>query len=90
MNIMLTKINFWLIFGFLAQFIFFLRFFIQWIYSEKAKKSIIPILFWYLSIIGSTMILIYAIHIEDPVFVIGQFFAMAIYLRNLYLFKKNE
>lgn len=89
MDIIFIKTNFWLIFGFSAQFIFFLRFFTQWICSEKAKKSIIPISFWYLSILGAIMILIYAIHIKDPVFIIGQFFAMMIYIRNLSLFKRN-
>lgn len=81
--------DFWLVFGFSAQFVFFLRFIVQWIGSEKAKKSVLPIHFWYLSIIGAIMILIYAVHIKDPVFIVGQGLALLIYLRNLFLFKNN-
>jgi lipid-A-disaccharide synthase-like uncharacterized protein len=83
-------INFWLIFGFAAQFMFFLRFVIQWLYSEKKKESVIPISFWYFSIVGATMIFIYAIHIKDPVFIVGQSLAIMIYLRNLYFIKNKK
>lgn len=79
----------WVLFGFLAQFIFFLRFVIQWIASEKEKKSIIPVAFWYLGIVGSLMILIYSIKREDIVFVVGSIFNVLIYLRNIVLINKN-
>lgn len=79
----------WIIFGFLAQFIFFLRFAVQWWASEKEKKSVIPISFWYLSIVGSVMILIYAIKREDIVFITAQFLALFIYARNIVLRKKE-
>lgn len=75
----------WLVFGFFAQFIFFLRFIIQWYHSERQKRSIIPMSFWYLSITGSVLILIYALKRRDPVFIAGQFFAMIIYIRNIML-----
>lgn len=83
-------INIWLLFGFLGQFIFFLRFVIQWIYSEKKGESLVPVQFWFLSIIGAIIILIYAIHIKDPVFVFGQVFALMIYFRNLVLIKNKN
>ncbi len=83
------KWDWWVLFGFLAQFVFFLRFFVQWIHSEKAKKSVVPISFWYLSIVGSVMILIYALKREDPVFIAGQFLALFIYIRNIALHKKE-
>ncbi len=86
----IQNIDCWVIFGFTAQFVFFLRFFVQWIYSERAKKNVIPIHFWYLSIAGACMILIYAVHIKDPVFLIGQSLALLIYLRNIYLAKNNK
>lgn len=82
-------IDAWVIFGFLAQFVFFLRFAVQWWASEKEKKSVIPLSFWYLSIAGSVMILIYAIKREDIVFITAQFLALFIYARNIVLRKKE-
>ncbi len=78
----------WILFGFLAQFVFFLRFVIQWVVLEKEKKSIIPIAFWYLSIIGSLMILVYSIKRADPVFITASIFNTMIYLRNIVLIKR--
>lgn len=87
---MQLRVDYWTLFGFLAQFVFFLRFIVQWISSEKQKKSVIPISFWYLSVAGALMILIYALQRGDPVFIVGQFFALAIYLRNIVLRKKES
>jgi lipid-A-disaccharide synthase-like uncharacterized protein len=87
---MQLHIDYWLFFGFLAQFVFFLRFVVQWFSSERQKKSVIPISFWYLSIVGSIMILIYALYRRDPVFIAGQFFALIIYVRNIMLRKKVQ
>ena len=81
---------FFLILGLGAQIIFASRFLVQWIYSEKKGKSLIPISFWYLSIFGSLGLLIYALSRQDPVIVLGQSFGLIIYLRNLYLIKKNS
>lgn len=80
----------WIIFGFLAQFVFFLRFAVQWWHSEKAKKSVVPLSFWYLSIAGSVMILIYSIKREDIVFITAQFLALFIYIRNIALHTKSS
>jgi len=85
-----ADLNFWLIFGFFGQFLFLMRFVIQWIHSEKKGESVIPIYFWYFSIIGAIIILIYAIHIKDIVFMSGQGFALLIYVRNLVLINKKE
>jgi lipid-A-disaccharide synthase-like uncharacterized protein len=79
-----------LIIGFSAQIIFASRFLVQWIHSERKGKSLIPISFWYLSIIGSAGLLIYAISRHDPVIILGQSFGIIIYLRNLYLIKINS
>ncbi|MEK7576120.1 MAG: lipid-A-disaccharide synthase N-terminal domain-containing protein [Patescibacteria group bacterium] len=84
------RIDYWLLFGFFAQFLFFLRFLVQWIYSEYHKKTVVPIYFWYLSLMGSVAIMIYAYHLKDPVFFIGQVFVFFIYWRNLYLAKRHE
>jgi len=76
--------NVWLAFGFLAQGMFFCRFLIQWIASEKKKQSVIPVGFWWLSLIGGIMLFSYAVHRRDPVFIVGQGTGVLIYLRNLY------
>lgn len=74
----------WLIIGFLGQALFFMRFFVQWIASEKAKQSVIPNVFWYFSLGGGLVLFIYAIHRQDPVFMLGQGTGLFIYLRNIY------
>ncbi|MES2966925.1 MAG: lipid-A-disaccharide synthase N-terminal domain-containing protein [Patescibacteria group bacterium] len=80
--------NPWVIFGFTAQFIFFLRFVVQLLASEKNKRTTIPVSFWYLSILGALMILIYAIYKQDIVFIVGQGLSLLIYLRNLFIYYK--
>ncbi len=80
----------WLIIGFVAQTIFGARFLLQWLVSEKQHKSVIPIGFWYLSIVGSLMLLIYAIHRKDPVFILGQATGLFIYIRNLMMIHKEK
>lgn len=80
-----TLLDPWVIFGFFAQLVFFLRFIVQWMASEKEKRVVVPIMFWYLSIVGSVAILVYAIHRADIVFIFGQFLALFIYLRNITL-----
>lgn len=78
------KIDYIVIIGFAGQVFFSLRFVIQWIYSEKMKKSVIPSAFWYFSIGGSALLLVYAILRKDIVFIVGQGSGMIIYLRNIY------
>ena len=79
-----TEIIF-LIIGFSGQGVFASRFIVQWIYSEKIGESTIPIVFWYLSIVGGLGLLTYAVFRQDPVIIIGQSFGILIYVRNLYL-----
>ena len=82
---------FFLTIGFLGQGIFASRFIVQWIYSEKKGESSIPIIFWYLSILGGLGLLTYAIFRKDPVIIIGQLFGIIIYSRNLFLiYRKNK
>lgn len=75
---------FWYVIGFAGQTFFFFRFFVQWLASERAGRSIIPLSFWYLSLAGGAALFIYAVHLHDPVFIIGQSTGAVIYLRNLY------
>ncbi len=80
----------WLIIGFLGQFLFAMRFIIQWIVSEKEKKSVIPVYFWYFSLGGGITLLFYAIHRKDPVFILGQGLGLFIYIRNLMFIHKKR
>ena len=80
----MTNETLWLGIGFFGQGLFFMRWVVQWISSEKKKKSEIPILFWYFSLIGGLITLIYAIYRVDPVFILAQSFGLIVYLRNIY------
>ena len=74
----------WLLVGFMGQALFSARFIVQWVASEKARRSIIPNAFWFFSIAGGATLLAYAIYRQDPVFIVGQAGGLAIYLRNVY------
>lgn len=82
--------NGWVLFGFFGQFVFAMRFIIQWIVSEKKKESIVPLSFWYLSLCGGVILLIYAIYKNDPVFMLGQATGLIVYARNLMLITKKK
>jgi lipid-A-disaccharide synthase-like uncharacterized protein len=82
--------NVWLLIGFGGQALFMGRFVIQWLVSERSGRSVIPISFWYLSIAGALVLLVYAMHRRDPVFVAGQGLGVAIYLRNLHLIRSER
>ena len=75
------------ILGFLGQAVFFTRFLVQWLASEKEKRSVIPIAFWYFSIGGALLLLLYGILDRDPVILVGQSTGLLIYLRNLYFIR---
>ncbi|SFO91817.1 lipid-A-disaccharide synthase N-terminal domain-containing protein [Tranquillimonas alkanivorans] len=75
----------WVVFGLFGQLLFTGRFLVQWIASERARRSYIPIAFWYFSIGGGLVLLSYAIYRADPVFILGQSLGVLIYARNLYL-----
>ncbi|MDD5584866.1 MAG: lipid-A-disaccharide synthase N-terminal domain-containing protein [Candidatus Omnitrophica bacterium] len=80
----------WFIVGFAGQAFFSLRFFVQWIASEKKKESIIPVSFWYFSIGGGLVLLAYSIYRKDPVFIAGQSLGVLIYARNLYFIHRKK
>lgn len=84
------KLDFWLVWGLLGQMAFASRFIIQWLASEKAKRSVIPVAFWFLSLAGSIILLTYAIHIRDPIFILGQSTGLLIYIRNLTLIRREK
>jgi len=79
-----------IILGLAGQLMFSARFLVQWIASEKRKKSVVPISFWFLSLFGSFLLLIYAIYRKDIVFTLGQLFGFIVYIRNLLIIKNTE
>ncbi len=86
----MTLDRLWLAFGLLGQFIFGARFIVQWIASERRRESHIPLVFWYLSIIGGIITTAYAIHKHDAVFIIGQGAGLIVYIRNLMLIYRAQ
>ena len=83
--------EYWILFGLAGQICFSMRFFVQWLYSEKRKQSLIPVSFWYLSIVGSLILFIYAaFHLKDIVFTLGQTFGLFVYTRNLMLIHRHK
>jgi lipid-A-disaccharide synthase-like uncharacterized protein len=81
----------WVLVGYVGQAAFSMRFLLQWIASERRRESVIPIAFWFFSLIGSLILLAYALHRRDPVFTIGQSFGLVVYVRNLMLiYRKRE
>jgi len=80
----------WVGVGLLGQALFFMRFLVQWIASERERRSVIPVAFWYFSIGGSAILLVYALYRLDPVFILGQTGGFAIYARNLYLIYRER
>ena len=79
-----------LVMGFAAQGLFSARFLVQWIASERAGKSVVPVAFWFLSTAGGGLLLLYAILRKDPVFIVGQASGLVIYARNLYLIYREK
>ncbi|MBV9349370.1 MAG: lipid-A-disaccharide synthase N-terminal domain-containing protein [Patescibacteria group bacterium] len=75
----------WVFVGFFGQFVFFMRFVVQWIATERNKRVTIPMAFWYLSVSGTIILLFYSIHIRDVVFTTAQFLSLLIYGRNIAL-----
>lgn len=86
----MTHSVFWLCVGFTGQALFSMRFLIQWLSTEKHRKSVIPVAFWHFSILGGAMLLAYAIYRSDPVFILGQATGLLIYSRNLYFVLKER
>ena len=84
------KWDLWVVFGLAGQMLFGSRFIVQWLASEKKKKSYIPVHFWYLSLCGGIVTAIYAIHRRDPVFIIGQSAGLIVYARNLVLIHRAD
>jgi lipid-A-disaccharide synthase-like uncharacterized protein len=89
-NGLATREIVWIGIGFLGQFLFMMRFLWQWIQSERQRRSIIPIAFWYFSLAGGITLFAYAVHRLDPVFITGQSLGLLVYTRNLLLIRREK
>ena len=87
MNILASPMG---LLGLLGQVLFFSRFLVQWLASEKTGKSVVPVSFWYLSIGGGGLLLVYALWRKDPVIVLGQAVGLFVYVRNLMLIARHQ
>ena len=83
-DVFIGNLDWGILIGYIAQALFAMRFFVQWVASERAGRSVIPTSFWFFSIGGGFLLLGYAIYRKDPVFIVGQAFGVFVYLRNLY------
>ena len=89
-TVFVARLDGWVALGFAAQFMFMSRFVVQWVVSERTGRSVIPGAFWLFSIGGGTLLLVYAIHKQDPVFIVGQFFGLFIYSRNIWFILREH
>ena len=89
-HVFIRQFDFWIILGFIAQAMFTGRFVVQWIASERARRSVVPVAFWVFSLVGGSLLLVYAIQRRDPVFILGQATGLFVYVRNLVLIVKER
>ncbi len=89
-EVFILQLDWWVALGFLAQGLFSARFLVQWIASERAGRSVIPLGFWLFSVGGGALLLIYALYRKDPVFIAGQALGLFIYFRNLYFIHRER
>lgn len=80
----------WVVVGLAGQLMFSMRFLLQWLASERAGRSTVPVAFWYFSIAGGAILFLYALHRQDPVFILGQGLGILIYARNLWLIQAER
>ncbi len=88
--VFIQQFDLWVLFGFIAQVMFMARFLVQWIASERARRSVVPAAFWFFSVAGGALLLVYAIYREDPVFIVGQGLGLFIYLRNIVFIRREK
>ena len=84
------NLSWWAVLGFLGQGIFASRFIIQWLHAERVKRSEIPVIFWYISLVGGLVTFIYSVHIANLVFMLGQGSGLFVYARNLHLIYRER
>ena len=89
-DVFYTRLDWWVFLGIVAQLLFTMRFVVQWIASERAGHSVIPLAFWVFSIAGGILLLVYALYRKDAVFIAGQAFGVFVYVRNLYFVVRDR
>ncbi|PSC02781.1 hypothetical protein SLNSH_22320 [Alsobacter soli] len=89
-DVFIARFDFWLAFGVMAQLLFTARFLVQWIASERAGKSVMPMAFWFFSVAGGVMTLVYGLVRREPVIIMGQALSVFIYVRNMMLILKER
>lgn len=89
-QVFIEQFDVWVVLGLVAQAMFMMRFVVQWIASERVGRSIVPVAFWFFSIGGGVLLLIYSIIRQDPVFIAGQALGLIIYFRNLYFIFREK
>lgn len=89
-DVFVAKLDAWVALGWFAQALFSGRFLVQWLASERAKRSVVPVAFWYFSVTGGLLLFIYALSRRDPVFIVGQGAGLFIYLRNLWFIHRER
>jgi lipid-A-disaccharide synthase-like uncharacterized protein len=90
-NVFFVRLNWWVLLGYAGQSLFAMRFIVQWIASERVGRSVMPVAFWFFSIGGGMLLLVYALYIRDPVFILGQGLGLFVYLRNLhFVFRERK
>jgi lipid-A-disaccharide synthase-like uncharacterized protein len=89
-SVFVQQFDFWILLGFAAQALFTMRFVVQWLASERARRSIVPASFWTFSILGGSLLLVYAISRKDPVFIAGQAAGLFIYARNVWFILRER
>jgi len=88
--VFVQQLDLWVVLGFVAQLLFTMRFVVQWVASERARRSVVPAAFWTFSILGGSLLLVYAIYRKDPVFIAGQAGGLFIYLRNIWFIRREK
>src|SRR5216684_936608 len=83
-EVFVAKFQWWVLLGYVAQIMFTMRFLVQWIASERAGRMVMPIAFWFFSIGGGMLLLVYALYIRDSFFILVHRFGVFVYARNLY------
>lgn len=89
-DMLVVRFDFWMVFGVIAQLMFTGRFVVQWIASERARRSVMPVAFWWLSVGGGMATLVYGIVRREPIIILGQAFAVFVYIRNMMLIVKTR
>lgn len=89
-KVFIDQFSGWVLLGFVAQAAFTMRFLVQWIASERAGRSVVPVMFWIFSVVGGFLLFVYSIQRQDPVFIAGQGLGLFIYVRNLWLIANEK